>query len=119
MASKAVRSCAWCLAGSFANAFSARLAMWIVQVMEEFFEGYELAVLDLCSAFADSGQLCLGGLHQRVAAFKILAPGLAQKFGAGTVLLFLDSFHLPGHCRRQRDGQGVGGSHKVFECYLL
>src|ERR1039458_795626 len=98
ISSNAARSSRWLLAGVFANSFSARLASRSVQIMEEFFERYEVAVLDFGATFADRGTFCFGRLDHRVAGFKILAPSLAEQLAAGAVLdrksTRLNSSHL-------------------------
>jgi len=113
MASKALRSCRWFLAGAFASCFWACPAMWIVQVMEELFEGYKFPAFDFGAAFANGGKLGFGGGPFGKTAFKVLAPGFAQKLASGAVLFLLDFGHLLGHGWRQGDCQGGGGSHGI------
>ena len=48
----------------------------------------------------------------KAAAFKILAPCLAQVLGARAVFHFLN-FPSASHGRRQRDGKGICGSHRI------
>jgi hypothetical protein len=90
--------------------------------MKELFERDELAALDGGTAFANGSEFGFGGRVFALAAFKVLPPGFTQELAAGAVFLPLDAFHLLDHCRWQRDGQSIGGSHiwsEFFRCYLL
>jgi hypothetical protein len=53
ISTNAARSNRRLLAGAFASCFSARSAMWMVQVMEDFLERLVLAPADFGSTFAD------------------------------------------------------------------
>ncbi len=79
--------------------------------MEEMFEGYKFPAFDFGAAFANSSKLGFVGGDRGKAAFKVAAPGFAQKLASGAVLFLLDSRHLHGHSWWHGDCQGVGGAH--------